>query len=108
MWEMNLERWEEKLVEEHAHDLYPFNGRDPSVELEKLRKRVARVENERIKAVQLSWSVMEIFDALVNQAVFPIWDISTHLKSALDVLAEASLILERLREEHASGGGPLV
>jgi hypothetical protein len=98
VWEMNLERWEEKLVEEHAHDLYPFNGRDPSVELEKLR----------IKAVQLSWSVMEIFDALVNQAVFPIWDISTHLKSALDVLAEASLILERLREEHASGGGPLV
>jgi hypothetical protein len=43
---MNLERRDEKLAKEQAQALYPFDGRDLSVELEELRGRVARVESE--------------------------------------------------------------
>jgi hypothetical protein len=43
------------------------------VELEELRKHVARVDGERAaKAVKLSQSVKEIFDALVDLGMFPI------------------------------------
>jgi hypothetical protein len=76
VWETDLERREEKLVEEQEGGLYSFNGRDLSVELEELRERMARVENEHaVEGVQLSWSVMEIFDALVDKGMFPIQDI---------------------------------
>jgi hypothetical protein len=79
------------------------------VELEELCECVAGVESERAaEAVQLSWSVMEISDALVDLGVFPIWDIPTHPMSAQDVLMAASPILEHLREEHASGAEPWV
>jgi hypothetical protein len=41
------------------------------------------VEYERaVEAVQLSWLVMEITDALVDLGAFPIWDITGHLESA--------------------------
>jgi hypothetical protein len=50
-------------------------------------------------------SVMEISDALVDQGVFPIQDIPERLKSVQDVLMAVGLILECLREEHASGVG---
>jgi hypothetical protein len=79
------------------------------VELEELCERVAGVESKRAaEAVQLSWSVMKISDALVDLGVFPIWDIPTHPKLAQDVLMAASLILEHLREEHAFGAEPWV
>jgi hypothetical protein len=43
------------------------------VELEELRKHVARVDGERAaEAVKLSQSVKEIFDALVDLGMFPI------------------------------------
>jgi hypothetical protein len=43
------------------------------LELEELHERVAGVDNEHaIEVVQLSWSIMEISDALVNLGVFPI------------------------------------
>jgi hypothetical protein len=41
----DLERWEEKLAEEQAQGFYSFDGRGRSVELEELRRRVARVES---------------------------------------------------------------
>jgi hypothetical protein len=89
--------------------LYSFNGRHLSAELEELRGRVVGIESEcTTEAVQLSQSVMEIFDALVNLGVFPIWDIPTHPELAQDVLTAASFILEHLQEEHASGTGPCV
>jgi hypothetical protein len=70
---------------------------------------VAGVENERAtEVVQLLQSFMEIIDALVDLGVLPIWDIPTHLKSAQDVLAAASLISERLGAEHASSLCPQV
>jgi hypothetical protein len=73
------------------------------VELEKLHERVDGVEDERVtEAVQLSWSVMEISNALVNLGVFPIRDIPAQPKSADDVLTVVNLVLERLWEEHAS------
>jgi hypothetical protein len=42
---MDLEWQEEKLVKEHAHGLYSFDGRDLSAELEELHERVARFES---------------------------------------------------------------
>jgi hypothetical protein len=77
------------------------------VELEELRERMAGVENEfATEAMQLSRSVMEISDALVDLGVFPIRDIPLQPRSAQDVMTAVSLILECLREEHASSAGP--
>jgi hypothetical protein len=57
-----------------------------SVELEGLHEFMAGVESERAaEAMTLSRSVIEIYDALVDLGVFPIWDIPEHLKSARDV-----------------------
>jgi hypothetical protein len=58
------------------------------------------------EAVQLSPSVMEISNALVDPGVFPIRDIPVHPESSQDVLTVASFILESLREEHASNASP--
>jgi hypothetical protein len=96
---MDLEQWEEKLAEEQARGLYSFDGGDLSEELEELHECMVGVESERTtEAVQLSWSVMEISDALVNLGVFPIRDIPEHPKLAKDVLTVAGLILEHLQE----------
>jgi hypothetical protein len=46
MQEMDLERWEDKLAEEHAHGLYPFDGRDLLAKLEELREHMAGVESD--------------------------------------------------------------
>jgi hypothetical protein len=107
--EMDLEWQEDKLIEEQAQGLYSFDGRDLLTELEELHERVARVESERaIEAMQLSWSAMEISDALVNLGAFPIRDIPAHPESTQDVLMVDSLVWERLQEEHASGADPWV
>jgi hypothetical protein len=79
------------------------------VELEELHEGMAGVVNEHaVEAMQLSWSVMEIFVGLVDLGVFTTRDIPVHPRSAQDLLTVASLVLERLREEHASGAGPWV
>jgi hypothetical protein len=78
-----------------------------SAELEELHESVAGIEGDHsTEGMKLSWSVREISDALVDLGVFPIQDIPQHLKSAQDVLMVTDLILERLREERASGTGP--
>jgi hypothetical protein len=51
---------------------------------------------------------MGISEALVNLGAFPIWDILERPKSAQDVLMVVGLVLEHLREEHASGAGTWV
>jgi hypothetical protein len=95
------------LAEEQAWGLYSFDGQDLSAELEEFYERVAGVEGERAtEAMKLLQSVMEISNALVNLGVFPIQDMPWRPKSAQDVLTMAVLILENLREEHASGVGP--
>jgi hypothetical protein len=72
-----------RLVEEYALGLYSFHGRDLLVEMGELHERMAGVESEcAAEAVQLSRSVMDISDALVDLGVFPNWDIPTHPKSA--------------------------
>jgi hypothetical protein len=63
------------------------------VELEEVR--------EHVLVVQPSRSVMEISNALIDLGMFPIQDIPVHPKSTQDVLTAASLVLERLQEEHA-------
>jgi hypothetical protein len=83
--ETDREWREEKLAEDQAWGLYSFDGRDLLAEVEKLCERVARIEDDRaIEADLLSWLVRGISD----------------------VLAAFGLVLERLREEHASGFGP--
>jgi hypothetical protein len=107
--ETDLEWREEKLTEEQARGHYSFDGRDLLVQLEELRGHMARVETELIAvAMQLSWLVMEIFDALVDLCMFAIRHIPAHPESAQDVLTAASLILEHPWEEHAYDAGPWV
>jgi hypothetical protein len=68
---------------------------------------VARVEDEcTVEAGELSQLVMEISDALVDLGMFPIRDIPWHPKTTQGVLVVVGLILELLREEHASDVGP--
>jgi hypothetical protein len=68
---------------------------------------VVGVESEcAVEAVQLSRSIIEVSDALVDLGMFPFWYIPAHLKSTQHVLTAAGLILECLWEEHASGAGP--
>jgi hypothetical protein len=82
-----------EVVSGTSAGLYSFDGRDLPVELEEVR--------EHVLVVQPSWSVMEISNALIDLGMFPIQDIPVHPKSAQDVLTVASLVLERLQEEHA-------
>jgi hypothetical protein len=105
--EMNLGRWEEKLMEEHAHDLHSFNGWDLLAGLEELHSRMAGIEDEHAtEAARLSQLAMKIPNAFIDLGVFPIRDIPLLSKSAQEVFASADLILECLREEHASDVGP--
>jgi hypothetical protein len=97
------------LAEEQARGLYSFDGHDLLAKLEELHERVAGVEIEcGTKAVKLSRSFLEISKALVDLGVFPIRDLLEHLKSAQDVLIAVGLVLDHLREEHASGAGSWV
>jgi hypothetical protein len=105
--EMDMEVWEVKLAKEQVHCLHSFDGRDLPTELEDVHARVARVEDECIvEARELSRLVMEISNALVDLGMLSIWDIPQLPRMAQEVLVVASLILECLREEHASGVGP--
>jgi hypothetical protein len=84
-------------------------GWDLSAGFEELRLHMVEIEDERaIEAVRLSRLVMEISDALIDLGVFPIRDIPLLLRSAQEVLVSADLILEHLREEHASDAGPWI
>jgi hypothetical protein len=70
---------------------------------------VAGVENERAtEAVQLSRSVMEISNVLVDLGVFLIQDIHAQPRSAQYVLTTTSLVFQRLWEEQVSDAGPRV
>jgi hypothetical protein len=97
MQEMDLERWEEELVDDQAWGLYPPNGRDLLLELGKLRKRVGEVEDDHaVEAEQLSRLTKEISNALVDLNVLPIQGIPSQPRSVKDVMAGFGLVLERL------------
>jgi hypothetical protein len=82
---------------------------DLSAGFEELRLHMVEIEDEHAtEAVRLSRLVMEISDALIDLGVFPIRDIPLLLRSAQEVLVSTDLILEHLREEHASGAGPWI
>jgi hypothetical protein len=81
----------------------PLRWENLSSKLERLREHMAGVEDDRaVKGEQQSWSIKETSDALVDLNVLPIQDIPSQPRSAKDVLAVFGLILERLREDHAS------
>jgi hypothetical protein len=74
------------------------------MELEKLRERMARGDDNRVvEAELLSRSVRGISDALVDLNMLPIQGIPLQPWSAKDVLAAFSLVLEWLRKKHAFG-----
>jgi hypothetical protein len=85
------------LAKDQAQGLYPFDRRDLSVGMEKLRQCMAGVKGEcAAEATQLSRSVMKISDALVDLGVFPIREILVQPRSTQDVLMLCNHILERL------------
>jgi rubrerythrin len=68
------------LAEDQARGLYSFHRRNLSAELERLHERVARVEDDHIvEAEQLSRSVQDISNALVDLYVLFIQDIPSQL-----------------------------
>jgi hypothetical protein len=107
--EMDVEVWEAMLAEEQECGLHSFDGQDVSTELEEIHVCVARVEDECAAEVRkLSKLVMEISNSLVGAGTLPIQDIPHLPKTAQEVLAATGLILEHLREEHATGASPRV
>jgi hypothetical protein len=61
---------------------------------------VAKVEDDRVtKAEQLSWSTMEISNALDDLNLMPIQGIPSQPWLVKDVMAEFALVLERLHEK---------
>jgi hypothetical protein len=96
-------------MEEQVHGLPSFDWRDLSAGLEELRLRMAEIKDERAtEVVILSRLVMEICDTLINLRVLPIRDVPQLPKLAQEVLVPAGLILEHLREEHASNVSPWI
>jgi hypothetical protein len=70
---------------------------------------MAGVEDDYItEAEQLSRSVSDISDALVNLNVLPIKEIPSQPWSAKDIMTVFGLVLEQLWEEHGSGVGSQV
>jgi hypothetical protein len=91
------------MTKEQAPDPYSYDRQGLSTGLEELYARIAVIEDEHATdTLGLSWLVMGISDALVDLGVFPIQDIPRRLKSTQEVLAAIGLVLECLREEHAS------
>jgi hypothetical protein len=104
---MELEVWEAMLAEEQVHDLHSFDGQDLSAELDKLHVCMVRVEVEcTTEAGKLSKLFMKMSNVLVDLGTQPIRDIPQLLKTTQEVLVATSLIMEHLREEHASDAGP--
>jgi hypothetical protein len=104
---MDLEVREAILVEELEHDLHPTDGWELSVELDKARTCVDRIDGERAtEAEQLSQWVMRISSVLVDLGLRPIQDIPQLSKSAQEVLPAVDLTFKRLQEALASGAGP--
>jgi hypothetical protein len=100
MQEIDPERQEEELADDQARGLYPPDGRDLPLELDKLRKHVAEVEDDRaIEAKQLSQLTMEISNALVDLNVMPIQGIPSQPWSVKDVMVAFGWVLEQLRKE---------
>jgi hypothetical protein len=96
-------------MEEQTHVQHSFDGWDQSAGLEELHLHMAEIEDEcAAEAMRQSRVVMEISDALVDLGMFPIRDVPLLLMSAQEVLPSTDLILEHLREEHASGAGPWI
>jgi hypothetical protein len=80
MHETDLQWRDRKLAEDQARGLYSFHRRNLSAELERLHERMARVEDDHIvEAEQLSRSVQDISNALVDLYVLFIQDIPSQL-----------------------------
>jgi hypothetical protein len=89
--------------------MYSYDGQDLLTRLEEHLVHMAGVEDKRAtEAMGLSQLVMGFSDVLFDLGLCLIWDIPQCPKLAQEVFVVTGLILERLREEHASGAGPWV
>jgi hypothetical protein len=80
---MDLEVWEVIQVEGQACNLHSFDGRDILAEVEEICTSMDGIACERAaEAGQLSQLAMDILNALVDQGMLPIQDISQFSKSA--------------------------
>jgi hypothetical protein len=99
--------WKAKLVEEHVHGLHSFDRRGLPAKLEELRAHVDADEEERAaKAGKLATLVVEASNTLMDLEILPIRDVPQNLKNAQVVFKVVGIILECLREAHASGTSP--
>jgi hypothetical protein len=84
---MGLEVQKTILAEEQKRDMYPPDGRDLSVELDKTHTCFDRINDEHAAEVGLlSQLVMGISNALVDLGMMPIQHIPQLLKSAREVV----------------------
>jgi hypothetical protein len=105
--EMDLEVQEVILTKEQVCSMHPFDGQDLPAELEEAHACVDGITGEQAaEAGHLSQLVMEIYEALVDLGMLPIWDIPHLPKSAQEVLRVAGLLLEHMSDAQASGAGP--
>jgi hypothetical protein len=97
---MELERQEKELVDDQAWALYTPDGRDLSSKLGRHYECVAEVEDDHSTEVeQLSWSTMEISNALVDLHMMPIQGIPSQPRLVKNVMEAFALVLERLHEK---------
>jgi hypothetical protein len=87
---------QEAILVEHACGLHPFNRQDLPTELEEAHACVDGIMGECAEARKLSPLTMEIFNAIVDLGILPVWDIPQLPNSALEVLTMAGLHLEHL------------
>jgi hypothetical protein len=77
-----------------AGGLHPPDGRDLSLELDKARACVDRIDGERAAVTdQISWQFVMISSILVDLGMLPIQNIPQLPKSAWEVLPTVEVIL---------------
>jgi hypothetical protein len=92
---------------ELERDLHPPDRRDLSVELDKARTSVNRMDDDRAAdAERLSWQVVHVASIVVDLGMLPVEDIPQLPKTDEQVLSVVALILKHLQEVLDSGAIP--
>jgi hypothetical protein len=95
------------LEVELERDLHPSDRRDLSVELDKARTSVNRMDDDRAaEAERLSWQVVHVASIVVDLGMLPVEDIPQLPKTDEQVLSVVALILKHLQEVLDSGAIP--
>jgi hypothetical protein len=105
--EQDIEVLEAALMEAQARDLNPWDNQDELLELVELQKCLGEVEVGRVtEASELAVLEGEMSKVLVFLGRPPIEGIPQDPGKARDILEAVDVILEHLREAHASSARP--